>query len=41
MATPRLSRLQKCIRQWGAADHHRTNGVILSRHEELVKALDE
>ena len=39
MATPRLSRLQKRILQWLIADHHRTNGVILSSHEELVKAL--
>ena len=41
MATPRLSRLQKRILRWLVADHHRTNGVILSSHEELVKALDE
>jgi len=40
MATPRLSRLQKRILRWLVADHHRTNGVILSSHEELVKALD-
>ena len=39
MATPRLSRLQKRILRWLVADHHRTNGVILSSHEELVKAL--
>ena len=41
MATPRLSRLQKRILRWLVADHHRTNRVILSSHEELVKALDE
>jgi DNA-binding MarR family transcriptional regulator len=39
MATPRLSRLQKRILQWLAADHQRTKGFILSSHEELVKAL--
>jgi hypothetical protein len=41
MATSRLSRLQKRILRWLVADHHRTTGVILSSHEELVKALDE
>ena len=40
MATLRLSRLQKRILRWLAADHSRTNGVILSSHEALVKALD-
>jgi DNA-binding MarR family transcriptional regulator len=39
MATPRLSRLQKRILQWLAADYQRTKGFILSSHEELVKAL--
>jgi|SRR5918911_384729 hypothetical protein len=39
MATPRLSQLQKRILQWLAADHQRTKGVILSSHEEWVKAL--
>ena len=39
MATQRLSRLHRHILQWLAADHQRTNGVILSSHEELVKAL--
>ena len=39
MATQRLSQLQRRILQWLAADHQRTNGVILSSHEELVKAL--
>ena len=39
MTTPRLSRLQKRILHWLMGDHHRTNGVILSSHEELVKAL--
>jgi DNA-binding MarR family transcriptional regulator len=40
MAALRLSHLQKRILRWLAADHSRTNGVILSSHEELVKALD-
>jgi DNA-binding MarR family transcriptional regulator len=39
MAIPRLSRLQKRMLQWLAADHHRTKGVIRSSHEELMKAV--
>ena len=39
MATQRLSRLHKRILQWLAADHQRTKGVMLSRHEEWVKTL--
>jgi DNA-binding MarR family transcriptional regulator len=39
MVAGRLSRLQKRILRWLAADHHRTHGVIVSSHEELVKAL--
>jgi DNA-binding MarR family transcriptional regulator len=39
MATQRLSRLHWRILQWLAADHQRTRGVIVSSHEELVKAL--
>jgi DNA-binding MarR family transcriptional regulator len=39
MATQRLSRLHKHILQWLVADHQRTKGVIVSSHEELVKAL--
>ena len=39
MATQRLSRLHQRILQWLAADHQRTRGVIVSSHEELVKAL--
>lgn len=39
MVTARLSHLQKRILRWLAADHQRTRGVILSGHEELVKAL--
>lgn len=39
MAMQRLSRLHQRILQWLAADHQRTRGVIVSSHEELVKAL--
>jgi hypothetical protein len=39
MVTARLSQLQKRILRWLAADHHRTYGVIVSSHEELVKAI--
>ena len=39
MVTVRLSQLQKRILRWLAADHYRTHGVIVSSHEELVKAL--
>jgi DNA-binding MarR family transcriptional regulator len=39
MAMQRLSRLQKRILEWLAADAQRTQGVILSSHEDLVKAL--
>ena len=39
MATQRLSRLQQRILQGLAVDHQRTRGVIVSSHEELVKAL--
>jgi DNA-binding MarR family transcriptional regulator len=39
MVTARLSQLQKRILRWLAADHHRTHGVIVSSHEELVKAI--
>ena len=39
MATQRLSHLHRRILQWLAADHQRTKGVIVSSHEELVKAL--
>ena len=35
----RLSRLQQRILRWLAADHQRTRGMILSSHEDLVKAL--
>ena len=39
MAMQRLSRLQKRILGWLEADAQRTKGVILSSHEDLVKAL--
>ena len=39
MAMQRLSRLQKRILEWLAADAQRTKGVIISGHEDLVKAL--
>ena len=39
MAVVRLSQLQKHILCWLAADHQRTNGVIASRHAELVHTL--
>jgi DNA-binding MarR family transcriptional regulator len=39
MAMQRLSRLQKRILEWLAADAQRTKGVIISSHEDLVKAL--
>ena len=41
MAMQRLSRLQKRILGWLAADTQRTKGVILSSHEDLVKTLPE
>jgi DNA-binding MarR family transcriptional regulator len=39
MAMQRLSRLQQRILGWLMADAQRTKGVILSSHEDLVKAL--
>ena len=39
MAAVSLSRLQKHILRWLAADHQRTNGVIASSHDALVRAL--
>jgi DNA-binding MarR family transcriptional regulator len=41
MATWRLSRLQQHILHWLAVDHQRTKGMIVSSHEDLVKALRE
>jgi DNA-binding MarR family transcriptional regulator len=39
MAAWRLSRLQQQILRWLAADHQRTRGMIVSSHDDLVKAL--
>ena len=39
MPTWRLSRLQQRLLRWLAADHQRTRGMIVSSHEDLVKAL--
>jgi hypothetical protein len=39
MAMQRLSRLQKRILGWLAADAQRTKGVIVRGHEDLGKAL--
>jgi hypothetical protein len=39
MAMQRLSRLQKRIVGWLAADAQRMQGVILSSHEDLVRAV--
>ncbi len=39
MAAQRLSRRQKRILQWLAADYQRTRGMITSSHQELVRAL--
>ena len=39
MAAQRLSRRQKHILHWLAADHQRTRGMITSSHQDLVRAL--
>jgi DNA-binding MarR family transcriptional regulator len=39
MAIWRVSRLQQQIVRWLAADQQRTRGMIVSSHEDLVKAL--
>ena len=39
MAARRLSRLQKDILRWLAADEKRSRGMITSSHPELVAAL--
>jgi DNA-binding MarR family transcriptional regulator len=39
MAAWRLSRLQQQILRWLAADQQQTRGMIVSSHEDLVKAL--
>src|SRR5262247_3328052 len=40
MATARLSQLQQQILRWLVADHQRTRGMMASRHQELVRALN-
>ena len=39
MAAQRLSRRQKHILHWLAADHQRTRGMITRSHQDLVRAL--
>jgi DNA-binding MarR family transcriptional regulator len=39
MAARRLSRRQKHILQWVAADHRRTRGMVTSSHQDLVRAV--
>ena len=39
MAAQRLSRRQKHILPWLAADYQRTRGMLTSSHQELVRAL--
>ena len=39
MVAQRLSRRQKRILQWLAAEHQRTRGMIRSSHQDLVRAL--
>jgi transposase len=39
MAAQRLSRRHKRILQWLAADHQRTQGMIRSSHQDLVRAV--
>jgi hypothetical protein len=39
MAAQRLSRRQKQILHWLAADHQRTRGMITSSHQDLVRAV--
>ena len=41
MAPWRLSRLQPRILHWLAVEHPRTKGMIVSSHEDLIKALRE
>lgn len=38
MTAVRVSRLQKRMLRWLAADHRRTKGMIASSHQELVQA---
>jgi len=39
MAARRLSRRQKQLLQWLAADHQRTCGLLRRSHQDLVRAL--
>ena len=39
MAAQRLSRRQKHLLPWVAADQQRTRGMITSSHQDLVRAL--
>jgi DNA-binding MarR family transcriptional regulator len=39
MAEPRLSRLQRRILAWLAAEDQRTRGTMSASHEDLVRAL--
>jgi DNA-binding MarR family transcriptional regulator len=39
MAARRLSRRQKQLLQWLAADHQRTRGLLRRSHQDLVRAL--
>jgi DNA-binding MarR family transcriptional regulator len=39
MAAWRVSRLHQRILRWLATDHQQTRGIIVSSHEDLVKAL--
>ena len=39
MVAPRLSRRQKRILQWLAAEHQRPRGMIRSSHQDLVRTL--
>ena len=39
MAAQRLSRRQKHILQWWAADPQRTRGMLRSSHQDLARAL--
>ena len=39
MAAQRLSRRQKRILQWLAADYQRSRGMLTSSHQELVRAV--
>jgi hypothetical protein len=39
MAAPRLSRLQRCILAWLAAEDQRTPSPMAASHADLVRAL--